>query len=182
VRIGLGGAQSVLGVTPDITCMGKAVSGGVPASVIGGRRELMELIADRRVFQSGTYNTNPLCLAAIPVVLDRLAEPGTHAEMERLSRRLRGGIAGLIGPLGGYVQGTSTMFGIGFGPGPLRTMRDGWRNSTEKIMELKRALWSTGVYTKPTPRDIWYVSTEHTEADIDQTLERAAEAVRLARF
>jgi|KBSMisStaDraftv2_1062788.scaffolds.fasta_scaffold26831_2 glutamate-1-semialdehyde 2,1-aminomutase len=182
VRISLGGAQAVLGVTPDITCMGKAVSGGVPASVIGGRRDLMELIADRRVFQSGTYNTNPLCLAAIPVVLDRLAEPGTHAEMERLSRRLRAGIAQLIGPLGGYVQGTSTMFGIGFGPGPLRTMRDGWRNSTEKIMELKRALWSTGVYTKPTPRDIWYVSTEHTEADIDETLERAAEAVRLVRF
>jgi glutamate-1-semialdehyde aminotransferase len=75
-----------------------------------------------------------------------------------------------------------TMSGIGFGPGPLRTMRDGWRNNTEKIMELKRALWSTGVYTKPTPRDIWYVSTEHTEADIDETLERAAEAVRLARF
>jgi glutamate-1-semialdehyde 2,1-aminomutase len=154
----------------------------VPASVIGGRRDLMELIADRRVFQSGTYNTNPLCLAAIPVVLDRLAEPGTYAEMERLSRRLRAGIAELIGPLGGYVQGTSTMFGIGFGPGPLRTMRDGWRNSTGKIMELKRALWSTGVYTKPTPRDIWYVSTEHTEADIDQTLDRAAEAVRLVRF
>ena len=86
------------------------------------------------------------------------------------------------GPRDGYVQGMSTMFGIGFGPGPLRTVRDGWRNNTEKIMELKRALWSTGVYTKATPRDIWYVSTEHTEADIDETLERAAEAVSLARF
>ena len=52
----------------------------------------------------------------------------------------------------------------------------------ETVMELKRALWSTGVYTKPTPRDIWYVSTEHTEADIDQTLERTAEAVGLVRF
>jgi glutamate-1-semialdehyde 2,1-aminomutase len=76
VRISLGGAQGVLGVTPDITCLGKSISGGVPASVIGGRRDVMELIADRRVFQSGTYNTNPLCLAAIPVVLDRLADPG----------------------------------------------------------------------------------------------------------
>jgi len=150
--------------------------------VISGRRDLMALIADRRVFQSGTYNTNPLCLAAIPVVLDRLAEPGTYEQMAVLSQRLRAGVAELIAPLGGYVQGTSTMFGLGFGPGPIRTMRDGWRNSTEKIMELKRALWGHGVYTKPTPRDIWYVSTEHTEADIDETLERTAEAVRLVRF
>ena len=134
VRISLGGAQAVLGVTPDITCMGKAVSGGFPVSAIGGRRDLMELIADRRVFQSGTYNTNPLCLAAIPVVLDRLAEPGTHAEMERLSRRLRAGIAQLIGPLGGYVQGTSTMFGIGFGPGPLSHDARRLGEQPEKIM------------------------------------------------
>jgi glutamate-1-semialdehyde aminotransferase len=74
------------------------------------------------------------------------------------------------------------MFGIGFGPGQLHNMRDGWQNNVDKIMELKRVLWSTGVYTKPTPRDIWYVSTEHTDAEIDQTLERAAEAVRIARF
>jgi glutamate-1-semialdehyde 2,1-aminomutase len=181
VRISLGGAQSLCGVTPDLTCMGKAISGGLPASVVGGRRELMELISDRRVFQSGTYNSNPLCLAAIPAVLDRLSEPGTYERMEMLSQRLRKGLEELIRPIGGYMQGTTTMFGLGFGPGPIRTMRDGWRNSTTKIMELKRALWSVGVYTKPTPRDIWYLSTEHSEEDIKETLERAADAVALVR-
>lgn len=177
MRISLGGAQALCGVTPDLTCMGKAVSGGLPVSVVGGRRELMALISDRRVFQSGTYNSNPLCLAAIPAVLDRLSEPGTYERMEMLSQRLRKGLEELIGPIGGYVQGTTTMFGLGFGPGPIRTMRDGWRNSTTKIMELKRALWSVGVYTKPTPRDIWYLSTEHNEEDIEETLERTADAV-----
>jgi glutamate-1-semialdehyde 2,1-aminomutase len=179
LRIALGGAQSLYHITPDLTCLGKAVSGGLPTSVVGGKRELMELVSDRRVFQSGTYNSNPLCLAAIPVVLDRLSEPGTYEAMESLSGRLRKELQALIEPIGGYVQGTNTVFGLGFGPGEIRTMRDGWRNSTERIMQLKGALWSRGVYTKPTPRDIWYVSTEHTEEDVEATVERFAEAVSL---
>jgi len=179
MRLCLGGAQELLGVRPDLTCMGKALSGGLPVSLVGGSRDLMQLVADRRVFQSGTYNSNPLCLAAIPVVLDRLSESGTYEQMATLSARLRTGLAAMLEPLGAYVQGTSTMFGIAFGPGPITTMRDGWRNSPNKVMELKRALWATGIYTKPTPRDIWYLSTEHSEEDIDLTLERAEEAVAL---
>ena len=176
-RVALAGAQGILGVTPDLTCMGKALSGGLPVAAIGGRRDLMELIGDRRVFQAGTYNSNPLCLAAIPVVVSTLAEEGRYAQMASLSSRLRLGIAETITPLGGYVQGTSTMFGIGIGPGPVTTMRDSWRNDGEAILRLKEVLWSLGIYTKPTPRDIWYVSTEHTEDDIDVTLRQVEEAV-----
>ena len=139
----------------------------------------MALVGDHRVFQAGTYNTNPLCLAAILATLDRLSEPGTYEEMAATSQRLRIGLAEIVEPVGGYVQGTTTLFGLGFGPGPIRTMRDGWRNDTAKMMEFKRALWSVGIYTKPTPRDIWYLSTEHTAEDIDITLERAAIAVTL---
>jgi len=179
VRVALGGAQALCGISPDLTCMGKAISGGLPVSVVGGRREVMALVSDRRVFQAGTYNSNPLCLAAIPVVLDRLSEPGTYERMESLSRRLRNELQTLIEPIGGYVQGSSTVFSLAFGPGQIRTMREGWRNSTAKIMQLKRVLWNAGVYTKPTPRDIWYLSTEHTEKDIEETLERVADAVAL---
>jgi glutamate-1-semialdehyde 2,1-aminomutase len=158
--------------------MGKAVSGGFPVSVVGGRTEIMELVATRRVFQAGTYNTNPICLAAIDAVLDVLSEPGTYEEMCRLSLRLREGIAELVEPIGGYVQGTTTLFGVGFGPGPIAGMRDGWRNDWVRIMDLKRELRIRGVYTKPTPRDIWYLSTEHSDEDVDRTLEVAAAAVR----
>ena len=179
VRVGLRGAQGIYGIAADLTCLGKAVSGGFPVSVLGGRRDLMALVADRQVFQAGTYNTNPLCLAAILATLDRLSEPGTYEKMASRSQRLRGGLAEIVLPLGGYAQGTTTLFGLGFGPGPVRTMRDGWRNDTAKMMDFKRALWSVGLYTKPTPRDIWYLSTEHTDEDVDITLERAAEAVRL---
>ena len=86
-------------------------------------------------------------------------------------------MAELVAPIGGYVQGSTTVFGVAFGPGPICTMRDGWRNDAERVMAFKRELRLRGVYTKPTPRDIWYVSTEHTDADVETTLEIAAEAV-----
>jgi glutamate-1-semialdehyde 2,1-aminomutase len=176
-RVHLGGAQSVYGVTPDLTCLGKALAGGFPVSAVGGRREIMELIADGRVFHAGTFNSNPLCLAAIPAVVSVLSQPGAYEQMEALSMRLREGLASLIRPIGGYVQGTSTMFGVGFGPGPGRNMRELWHNDAERVFELKRALRLHGIYTKATPRDIWYVSTAHSDRDIDETLERAAVAI-----
>jgi glutamate-1-semialdehyde 2,1-aminomutase len=179
VRVGLRGAQGLYGVAADLTCLGKAVSGGFPVSVLGGRRDLMAMVADRRVFQAGTYNTHPLGLAAVLATLDRLSEPGTYEQMAARSQRLRAGLAELVAPLGGYAQGTTTLFGLGFGPGPVLTMRDTWQNDTARMMDFKRALWSVGLYTKPTPRDIWYLSTEHTDEDVDLTLERAAEAIRL---
>lgn len=178
VRVDLRGAQGMLGVTPDLTCMGKALSGGFPVSAVGGRRAIMELVADRRVFQAGTYNSNPLCLAAIAAVIGVLSEPGVYPRMQQLSYRLRDGLSELLAPVGGYVQGSSTVFGVGFGPGPITSMRDGWRNDNDRQMEFKKQLRLRGVYTKPTPRDIWYVSTEHSDEDIDQTLAVAAEAIK----
>ena len=83
----------------------------------------------------------------------------------------------LLAPIGGYVQGTSTMFGTGFGPGPGANMRELWHNDPERVFDLKRELRLRGVFTKPTPRDIWYVSSAHTPADIDETLVRAQRAV-----
>jgi glutamate-1-semialdehyde 2,1-aminomutase len=176
-RVHLQGAQGLLGVPPDLTCLGKALSGGFPISAVGGRGDIMERIADRRVFHAGTYNTNPLCLAAIAANLEILSRPGVYEEMARLSVRLREGLAPLVGELGAYVSGSTTVFEIGFGPKPLTCMRDGWANDWERIMELKRELRLRGVYTKPTPRDIWYVSIAHTDEDVDRTLDVAADAV-----
>lgn len=176
LRLHLNGAQALYDVAPDLTCLGKALSGGFPVSVVGGSEAVMKVITEKRSFQAGTYNSNPLCLAAIPIVLDRLSEAGTFEEMARLSQRLRQGMSKIVEPLGGYVQGSTTVFGVAFGPGPIRSMRDVWRNDASKTMNLKKALRLRGVYTKPTPRDIWYVSTEHTDADVDFTLAAASEA------
>ncbi len=181
VRVGLRGAQGLYGIEADLTCLGKAISGGFPVSVLGGKREIMSLVADRRVFQAGTYNTNPLCLAGILATVDRLSEPGTYEEMAGRSHRLRAGLAEIVRPMGCYVQGTTTLFGLAFGPGPIRNLRDSWANDSGAMMEFKRALWATGLYTKPTPRDIWYLSTEHSDDDVQVTLERAEAAAGLLR-
>jgi glutamate-1-semialdehyde 2,1-aminomutase len=175
-RVHLRGAQGLLGVTPDLTCMGKALSGGLPISAVGGRRDVMELIADRKVFHAGTYNANPLGLAAVSAVIQILSGPGVFEQMARLSQLLRSGLADILQGIGGYVQGSTTVFGTGFGPGPVSNMREAWRNDTDSTMALKKELRIRGVYTKPTPRDIWYMSTAHTAADVQQTLEIAAEA------
>jgi glutamate-1-semialdehyde 2,1-aminomutase len=176
-RVGLSGAQGLYDVTPDLTCLGKALSGGFPISAVGGRRDIMELIADRRVFHAGTYNSNPLCLAAIPAVVSVLSQPDVYEEMESLSKRLREGLADLLRPIGAYVQGTSTMFGVGFGSGPGSNMRELWHNDVDRVFDFKRELRLRGVYTKPTPRDVWYVSTAHSAGDISDTLERAGLAI-----
>jgi glutamate-1-semialdehyde 2,1-aminomutase len=180
-RIGLRGAQGLLGVVPDLTCLGKAMSAGFPVSAIGGRADIMELIGDRRVLQAGTYNTNPLGLAAVAATIEVVSEPGCFEHMARLSQDLRAGLADLVAPIGGYVQGSTTVFGVAFGPGPIRNMRDGWRNDVDRVMAFKRELRLRGVYTKPTPRDIWYVSTAHTDADVAITLEVATDAAKAAR-
>jgi glutamate-1-semialdehyde 2,1-aminomutase len=179
-RVDLRGAQGLLGVTPDLTCLGKAMSAGFPVSAIGGRADIMSLIGDRRVLQAGTYNTNPIGLAAVAANLKVLGEPGRFEEMARLSQVLRAGLAELVTPIGGYIQGSTTVFGVAFGPGPIRNMREGWRNDVNRVMAFKRELRLRGVYTKPTPRDIWYVSTAHTDSDVATTLTLAAEAVEAA--
>jgi len=175
-RVALGGAQSVLGVRPDLTCFGKALSAGYAISAVGGRAAIMSLIADRRVLQAGTYNTNPVGLAAIAANLEVLRQPGCFEEMARLSVKLRNGIAEIVAPLGGYVQGSTTVFGVAFGPEPIVNMREGWRNDPDRVMAFKRELRLRGIYTKPTPRDIWYLSTAHEDSHIERTLDVAADA------
>ena len=177
MRLGLQGGQGVYGVKPDLSCLGKALAGGLPVSAVGGRRDIMELITERRVFQAGTFNTNPLCLAAIPVVASRLSEPGAFEEMARLSGKLNAGLSERLAHIGGIVQGTSTMFGLRFGDREVSSMREAWGHNFDSVMRFKELLRIRGVYTKPTPRDIWYVSTEHSDADIEKTLDVVSVAV-----
>ena len=163
-RVDLSGAQGLYGVTPDLTCLGKALSGGFPVSAIGGRREIMDLIADRSVFHAGTFNANPLCLAAIPAVVSVLSEPGVYEEMEAGS--IARGLGRVAAPDRGLRAGNEHHVRHRLRPGPGSNMRGLWHNDPDRIFDLKRELRLRGVYTKPTPRDIWYVSTAHNPEDV----------------
>lgn len=174
-RVALGGAQEYYGVIPDLATFAKAMGSGFPVSCVGGKAELMDEVSENRVLHAGTYNANPLVLAAVEATLEELSRDG-GAGYKRLGEhvvRLREGLeraferAGI--PL--CVQGTETVIGIFLAEGPIYEYRDALQADGAKLMRYRRLLREHGVYTKPTPRDICYVSMAHTDDDITRTLE-----------
>jgi glutamate-1-semialdehyde 2,1-aminomutase len=129
-RAAFGGAQKLLGVTPDLTCLGKVVGGGLPAAAYGGRRDLMRQMApDGPVYQAGTLSGNPLAMAAGLATLRRLARPGTYAALESKSRRLAEGLREIAGTAGVEFSASAVggILGFFFHPGPVQNFEDAKR-------------------------------------------------------
>jgi glutamate-1-semialdehyde 2,1-aminomutase len=122
-RVAYGGAQRLLGVTPDLTCLGKVVGGGLPAAAYGGRRELMDQMApDGPIYQAGTLSGNPLAMAAGDATLRRLARSGTYEALERKSRLLSKGLQQRADAAGVAFTTAAVggVLGFFFHPGPVR--------------------------------------------------------------
>src|SRR5207253_2883950 len=127
-RMGPGGAQEYLGVTPDLCTLGKAVGGGFPLSVFGGRREIMERLMPTGDCQhSGTYNGHPVAVAAGLAAVTAYREPGFYDHIHAIARELYEGLGGLFDRHGvaAHVQGLGARFGVYFGlPGKAASYRD----------------------------------------------------------
>ncbi|MFH1475093.1 MAG: glutamate-1-semialdehyde 2,1-aminomutase [Chloroflexota bacterium] len=183
-RIAPGGAQALYGVTPDLTTMAKALGGGFPVAAIGGRREIMDLVSDGAVLHAGTYNANVVATAAASASLDVLAEPGTYERLFRLSERLMSGFGEILGRAGApvQVQGVGPMFQFWFSETPVRNYRDAAAHlNSPKYAALARALHERGVMVHPSNIELWFVSTVHTDADIEATLQAFEDAVAVTR-
>jgi len=183
-RVAPGGAQQLYGVTPDLTTMAKALGGGFPAAAIGGRREIMDQVSDGAVLHAGTYNANTVAVAAASASLDVLAQPGTHERLFALSNRLMDGMTGILGRAGVPVvmQGVGPMFQFWFSETPVQDYRDAARHlNSPKYAALARALHERGVMVHPSNIELWFVSTVHTQADIDETLAAFESAVAATR-
>jgi len=172
-RVALGGAQALFGVTPDLTTMGKAVAGGLVLSAVGGRREIMELVAEQKVPHAGTFNGNPLSLAAAKATLETLAaNQGAALEQVRKSgERLMQGIAdsAQAADIPVLVNGIGSCFHVAFTTrNQMQNYRDTLDSDVEARDEFLLALLAAGIYLMPDGR--WYVSAVHTEQDITQTL------------
>ncbi|HVE51077.1 MAG TPA: aminotransferase class III-fold pyridoxal phosphate-dependent enzyme [Casimicrobiaceae bacterium] len=182
-RIAWGGAQQAYGVVPDLACYGKAISGGFPMAAIAGRADIMAVLdarsrsRDQVVWATNTLNGNPVCAVAGLAALDALAQPGTYEHLSRIGSRLRQGIVAAGERRGFAVQtpGEDAVFGVRFTDRrPLRNWMDlttadkslGWRFAMEL---LKRGLLVN-------PNEKFYLSVQHTEADIDHTLDVVDEA------
>jgi glutamate-1-semialdehyde 2,1-aminomutase len=180
-RLGYGGAQGLFGVTPDITCLGKIIGGGLPVGAYGGRREVMEKVAPLGpMYQAGTLSGNPLAVTAGVVTLAELQRPGTYARLEALTRRLTDGLVEVSAQAEApaTVNRVGSMFTGFFTQGPVHTLAQVEQSDVALYGRYFHAMLERGVYLAPSQFEAGFVSLAHTEEDIDRTLAAAASALQ----
>jgi len=182
-RMGPGGAQEHLGVTPDLCTLGKAVGGGYPLSVFGGRAEIMQhLMPSGDCQHSGTYNAHPVPVAASLAALKAYRQPGFYQHIHRLADRLYGELSEIFQRhrVDGSVQGLGARFGIYFGVhGQVRDFSDAQKHNRQRMLEFIALAIQNGVYF----HDYGGVACHHgfcaatTDSDVEEALERLDSAV-----
>jgi glutamate-1-semialdehyde 2,1-aminomutase len=178
-RIAYGGAQALYGITPDLTCLGKIVGGGLPAAAYGGRRDILSLVAPSGpVYQAGTLSGNPLAMAAGAAQLELLREPGTYERLERMSARLAEGISAAAAGAPIYQTRVGSMFCVFFSSTPVTDEASAKRSDTDAFATYFRTMLEHGVYLAPSQFEAGFVSLAHTEEDIEDTIAAAGVALQ----
>ncbi|CAN7329586.1 glutamate-1-semialdehyde 2,1-aminomutase [Paenibacillus sp. LjRoot153] len=174
-------AQGLYSVTPDLTCLGKVIGGGLPVGAYGGRLDIMEQIAPAGpIYQAGTLSGNPLAMAAGFATLSLLGEPNVYEELERKSARLEAGFAANAAEFGI----ASTINRVGSMVCPFFTETAVTNYDTAKTSDLARFnayfgnLLDLGVSVAPSQFEGMFVSTVHSDADIEMTIEAHREALK----
>lgn len=180
-RVAHGGAQALYRVTPDMTCLGKIVGGGLPAAAYGGRREILSLVSPAGpVYQAGTLSGNPLAMAAGAAQLELLRESGVYERLEALSGALAAGIGEAARTAGVAVYQTrvGSMFTTFFTGGPVVDEAAAKMSDTAAFAVYFRSLLEQGVYIAPSQFEAGFLSLAHSETDVARTVEAAEVAMR----
>jgi glutamate-1-semialdehyde 2,1-aminomutase len=176
-RVDRGGAQSLYGVEPDLTVLGKVIGGGLPAAAFAGPRELLERIAPAGdVYQAGTLSGNPLATAAGLATLRQL-DDAAHARLAELTGRLAEGFRELATDRPLQVATAPGLLTLFFSEQPVTDFAGAAACDLDAHARFCRALLDRGVYPPPSQFEAWFVSLAHDETTIDLTLEAAAEAL-----
>jgi glutamate-1-semialdehyde 2,1-aminomutase len=176
-RLARGGAQERFGVKPDLTCLGKIIGGGLPVGAYGGRREIMDLIAPSGpVYQAGTLSGNPLAMAAGLATLHAASEPGLYERLEELGRRWRDGMREAASAGGQFaINQVGSMVSIFFTGGPVTDFASAASSDTEAFKDFFWHMIRRGVYVAPSQYEAGFISTAHSEEDLEETFEAAGE-------
>ena len=180
-RVAYGGAQDRFGITPDITCLGKIIGGGLPVGAYGGRKEIMEQVAPLGpMYQAGTLSGNPLAVTAGITTLKELQKPGTYDRLDSLAQRLTDGLSRAFreAEVSSSINRIGSMFTGFFTHGPVNTLPQVEKSDTARYGKYFHALLERGIYLAPSQFEAGFISLAHTEADIDRTVEAAGEALR----
>ncbi len=176
-RLAYGGAQTIFGVTPDITTLGKIIGGGLPVGAYGGRRDIMETVAPLGpMYQAGTLSGNPLAVSAGVVTLTELQRSGTYEQLEAMAARLEDGLTRVFGAaeVPATVNRIGSMLTGFFNPGPVNTLAQVEQSDTASYGRYFHGMLERGVYLAPSQFEAGFVSLAHTEDDIDRAIETAA--------
>ena len=179
-RVGLNGAQGLFGVNPDITTMGKIIGGGLPVGAYGGRKDIMEMVAPLGpMYQAGTLSGNPLAVGAGIATLEELQKPGTFERLDTLAQRLTDGITAAFqnAEIPSTVNRVGSMFTGFFNTGPVAGLANAEDSDTEMYGRYFHAMQEQGIYIAPSQFEAGFVSTAHTEADIDTTITKVFSAL-----
>lgn len=181
-RLGMGGAQARVGVTPDLTTLGKILGGGFPIAAFGGRGDIMAMLApDGPVFTGGTHAGNPFSVAIAHRVLDLLeSRPGYFAQVRGLAERLAGGIRAIFArrPLPYAVVQLESIVDFKFRPGRAnRDYDDAQAADASLYAAYYHAMRARGILLPPSQNEVMFLSTAHTARDVDDTLSAIDSAV-----
>jgi glutamate-1-semialdehyde 2,1-aminomutase len=179
-RLGLGGAQAQYRVTPDLTCLGKIIGGGLPVGAYGGRAEIMARVApEGPVYQAGTLSGNPLAMAAGCAAIDALQAPGVYERLAALTTKLTDGLAAAAKAAGVEVtiNRVASMFTVFFGRGPVTDYASAKAADAARFARFFHGMLRRGVYLPPAQFEAAFVSLAHTELDVHTTVRAAREAL-----
>jgi glutamate-1-semialdehyde 2,1-aminomutase len=171
-------------VRPDLTTLGKIIGGGMPVGAYGGRADLMRLVApEGPVYQAGTLAGNPVAMAAGLATLRETERPGFYETLERRTARLVAGIGDAARRHGVPVTTghAGSMWGMYFAPGPVRNFAAAKAADANLFARWHRAALARGVFLAPSAFEAGFVSSAHTDADIDSTITQLDAALGEAR-
>jgi glutamate-1-semialdehyde 2,1-aminomutase len=183
-RVALGGVQSIHGITPDLTCLGKVIGGGMPIAAYGGRRDVMSQVAPLGpVYQAGTLSGNPVAVASGLKTIELISE---HKFFECLSTKTKKLTDGLrlvahSNKIDFYADCEGGMFGFFFQKGPVRNYLEAKSSNLELFKKFFWGMIAGGVYLAPSPFEAGFVSGAHSDADIEYTIELADKVMKGCR-
>jgi glutamate-1-semialdehyde 2,1-aminomutase len=182
-RVGRGGAQQRK-IEPDLTILGKVIGGGLPVAAYGGRREIMEMIAPLGpVYQAGTLSGNPLAMRAGLATLPKLAPADFYPTLDRKSVRLADGLQSALSAFGvpGQVNRVGSLLTLFFAPEPVTDYASAKKSDTGKFARFFQEMLTRGILLPPSQYEALFVSSAHTDDDIQRTITAAKESIELVK-
>jgi glutamate-1-semialdehyde 2,1-aminomutase len=180
-RVALGGAQTLYGITPDLTTLGKIIGGGMPVGAFGGKREIMEKLAPLGpVYQAGTLSGNPIAMTAGLATLDIISEPGFYEALEAKTTKLVDGIIDAAKKAGIPMTSNQVggMFGLFFTEADkVQNFKQATECKLKRFNAFFHGMLDEGVYLAPSAYEAGFVSSVHTEQDIEETIAAASKVL-----